>query len=76
MTVHSVQMVTHAELRTHQLLDEYIGNFFAEILSDWEKAECYEDSQSIFTLIKEYILWGFSDIYDITHWKIENDYFE
>ena len=44
-------MVDHLELRTHELLFEEI-----EILSVWEKAECYEkvanQSQCIFTLIQ------------------------
>ena len=35
-------MVAHLGLRTYELLYEEIGNIFAEILSAWEKAECYE----------------------------------
>ena len=49
-------MVAHLGLRTHELLYEEIGNIIAEILSAWEKAECYEEvanhSQRIFTLIQ------------------------
>ena len=49
-------MVAHLGLRTHELLSEKIGNIITEILSPWEKAECYEEvtnhSQRIFTLIQ------------------------
>ena len=36
-------MVAHLGLRTHELLNEEIGNIIAETLSAWEKAECYEE---------------------------------
>ena len=35
-------MVAHLGLRTHQLYYEEIGIIIAEILSAWEKIECYE----------------------------------
>ena len=35
-------MVANLGLRTYDLLYEEIGNIIAEILSAWEKAECYE----------------------------------
>ena len=42
---------------------EEIGNIIAEILSVWEKAECYEElannSLSIFTLNENNIFWDF-----------------
>ena len=45
-------MVAHLVLRTHELLNEEIGNFIANILSALEKAEGYEEasknSQHIF----------------------------
>ena len=48
-------MVTHLALRTRELLYEENGNIIAEILSVWEKAECYEEvtnhSQRYFTFI-------------------------
>ena len=56
-------MVAHLVLRTHVLLYEEIGNIIAEIVSAWEKVECYEEvanhSQRIFTLIQKKNLWGF-----------------
>ena len=36
-------MVPHLVLRTHELLYEEIDNIMSEILSDWEKAENYEE---------------------------------
>ena len=47
-------MVAYLGVRTHELNEE-IGNIINEILSAWEKAECYEEeanhSQRIFTSI-------------------------
>ena len=34
-------MVAHLRLRTHDLLNEEIGNVITDILSAREKAECY-----------------------------------
>ena len=65
-------MVAHLGLRTHELLDEEIGNIIAEILSAWE--ECWDEvaiqSQRIFTLFK-IIIFGFLAFYDKTNWKNE-----
>ena len=44
-------MVAHLGLRTHELLYEEISNIFAEILSAWEKAECYQDVANQFQCI-------------------------
>ena len=56
-------MVAHLGLRTNELLYEEIGHIFAEILSAWEKAKCYEEvanhSKRIFTLLQNYNFWGF-----------------
>ena len=56
-------MVVHLELRTHELHFEKIGNIFAEILSAWEKSECYEEVakhyQRVLTLIQDNNFWGF-----------------
>ena len=71
-------MVVHLRLRTYKLLYREISNVIAEILSAWEKAECYEDvastdvashSQRIFISIQYFL--SFSKIHYITHWKIE-----
>ena len=49
-------MVSHLELRTHELLYKEVGNYIAEILFAWEKTDCYEEvanhSQHIFTSIQ------------------------
>ena len=49
-------MVAHSGLRIHELLYEEIGNIIAEILSAYEKAECYKGvairSERILTVIK------------------------
>ena len=56
-------MVAYLGVRTHELLNEEIGNIINEILSAWEKAECYEEEanhyQRIFTLIQNNIFWVF-----------------
>ena len=36
-------MVDHLGLRIHELPCEAIDNTVAEMLSAWEKAECYEE---------------------------------
>ena len=36
-------MFAYWGLRTRELIYEEIGNIIAEIVSAWEKAECYED---------------------------------
>ena len=55
-------MVANLGSRTHELLYKEIGNIIAEILSTWEKAECYEEganqSHRIFTIIQNNNLWG------------------
>ena len=66
-------MVAHLGARTHELLYEEIGNIIAEILSAWEKAECYDEvatfSSSIFASIQNNSFWV---SYVITSLKIEN----
>ena len=56
-------MVVHLGLRTHVLLHVEIGNIIAEILSAWEKAECYKEvanhSQGFFTVIQDNNFWVF-----------------
>ena len=55
-------MVAHYWLRTQELLYEEIDNIMAEILSAWQKAECYEEvanhSKCIFTSILWYAWWN------------------
>ena len=67
-------MVAHLGLRTYELLYEEIGNIIAELLSAGEKSECswevVHHSQRIFTLIQIFFF-GFSYIFNVTHWKIE-----
>ena len=44
-------MAAHLGLRTHELLYKEIGNIIAEMLSAWEKAECYEEVANHFQRI-------------------------
>ena len=69
------KMVAHLGLHTHVRYVE-IGSIIAEVLSAWEKAECYIEAAILpvsSTLIQNNDL---SYIYDLTHWKVENHYFE
>ena len=44
-------MVAYLGWRTHEQHCEEIGSIIAEIVSDWEKADCYEEVASHFRRI-------------------------
>ena len=46
------KMVAHLGLHTHELLCEELGNIIAEILTAWEKSECYEEEVNYYQGIK------------------------
>ena len=52
-------MVAQLRLRTHELLYEEIGNLIAEILSAWQKAECYHPPWIFNWILKKLFFGGF-----------------